>query len=322
MNDDTRNEDAAELNRNVVLFCATILSHFQDVLNEREKVICKLLVNGQSMLSVAKLLNISKERVRQIYWKSIRKIEAAYKEAAAEIEELREENESLKRRNYILENELLSAKSLENVDNLLAKEPTLCRNAGLLMNAPIHNLPLPARVINALSHAGVETFGDIPLFSTRDLETLRNCGRKAIVEIQNYLDKFSLRPGMTHKEIIAKLSTLSDEDIPTEDLQHGLSFMNGNDISSFIMTEKIPVEITLDDICAEIGSTRKSKKKWSRLVKSVLDENNLDSLEKLLALTPSEFKRMRGVGPTTLQHLRKAMSKFGIVWSDVPKSSV
>ena len=73
----------------------------------------------------------------QMFWKSIRKINSACNEAVTELEELRKENDVLKQRNYILENELLSSKSLRKLENVLGKEQSLCKNAIRLMNTPI-----------------------------------------------------------------------------------------------------------------------------------------------------------------------------------------
>ena len=310
---------STELNRNVVHFCATVFCFFQDVLNEREKVICRMLINGQTLLGVSRVMGISRELVRQIFWKSIRKINNAFKETVEEMEFHKKENETLKHRIYILENEMLSSKSLQKLENLVGKEQSLCRNALRLMNTPIPNLPLPVRVIHVLRNRNITTFGELPLLSINDIQGGRNSGKKTIFEIQRYLEKFSLRLGMSYDEVIKQLATLSDEDIPSEYLPSASSCISEDDISAFIMPDNSHVEITLDDVYSEIGSTRKSRKKWSRIVKNILEENNIDTLEKLLALTPSGFKRLNGVGPTTLQHTRKALSKLGIAWSDVPQ---
>lgn len=327
-------EEVGELNRNLISFCGHILVNYQDVLNDRELFVCQLLIKGQSLLSVSKTLGLSKELVRLIFLKAIRKIKAAYHETIKEMAMLKEQNEALKIRNQILENELLSEQSLKEAETVQSQQQALCRNARRLLNTPIDSLPLPPRVKNVLSSANITHFSDIPQFSIDNFYKMRNCGRKTIEELQAYLSKFSLEMGMTYDEIVARLATLSDEDIQIENVNSRTRLTFEKDFAAFIATAARPTnkenvqvippppqiekaeEITLNDICARIGLSKKGKRKWSRKVKQILLNNNIDTLDKLLSIKPDDFLNLEGVGKTTLYHTRKAIESFGIVWSD------
>lgn len=327
-------ENAGELTKNLISFCGHILVNYQDVLNDRELFVCQLVIKGQSMQSVSKTLGLSRDLVRQIFLKAIRKMKAACHETIKEIAMLKEQNEALKIRNQILENELLSEQNLKEAEILQSQQQALCRNARRLLNTPIDSLPLPPRVKNVLSSANITHFSDIPQFSVDDYYKMKNCGRKTIVDMQAYLSKFSLKLGMTFDEIVARLARLSDEDIQIEDINSRTRLTFEKDFAAFIATADRPTnkenvqvittlpqiekakEITLDDICARIGQSKKGKRKWSRKVKQILLNNNIDTLDKLLSLRPDDFLNIEGVGKTTLYHTRKAIESFGIVWSD------
>lgn len=319
LNGDVINVDTGELNRNVLRFCGSVLCYFQEVLDERERHICLNLIKGRTILSVADELYLTRERVRQIFVKSISKINDAYTEAIEEMETYKRKCEVLKHRNDILESELLSEEGRKHAQSVIAQEGSLCNKALNLLNAPVGQLPLNHRVKNALWNAGAMKFSEIPQLSNDRLMGLRQCGRKTVTDITKYLAKFSLRLGMTYEEIVKKLTTLSEEDIPIEDLQQGIPIMKEDEISSHLMSDNIPVDITLEDFYEEVGYNKRSKKKWRTKIRHILERYNINTLEELLLFTPSEFKELNGVGPSTLQHIKRGLSKCGITWPDVHK---
>lgn len=209
--------DAEGLNRNLQYFCGTVLLYYQYVLTERELSVCSFLIKGQSFQSVANPLGLTRERVRQIFQKAIFKIREAHQETINKIESLKEENETLRRRNLLLEEEYLSERGLENVESVLATEDKLCRGAKRLLNTPIDLLPLPSRVKNALNTAKVTRFSEIPLLSESKLLGIKKCGRKAINDLQTYLQKYSLHLNMTYEELVVRLAELRDNDISIEE---------------------------------------------------------------------------------------------------------
>lgn len=329
--------DTADLNRNVQYFCGSVLLYYQDILNDRELFVCKLLIKGHSLHGVSKTLGLPSERIRQIFHKAIRKVRDAFQETIKEVATLKDENEKLKHHNLILEKEILSAQSLENVKSIMGQECTLCKNAKQLLNTPVSKLPLPLRVKNVLESAKVSMFSEIPLLSKDVLLNIKKCGKKTINDLQVYLHRFSLEMDMAYEDIISRMAKLSDEDISSDNFKSYTRVYKEEDIDSFVDQESVATteetvqaqnveipqkadntnNITLDDICAEIGPSKKGKKKWGRKVKQILLNNNIDTLEKLLSLKPEEFMDFEGVGKTTLYYTRKAIESFGIIWSDV-----
>ena len=213
------NLDAEGLNRNLQYFCGTVLVYYHDILTEREFSVCSPLIKGQSIQSVAKPLGLTRERVRQIFHKAIHKIREAHQETINKIESIKEENEKLKRRNLLLEEEYLSESGLKYVESVLTTEDKLCRNAKRLLNTPIAQLPLPPRVKNALNSAKVSRFSEIPMLSESKLLGIKNCGRKAINDLQTYLQNYSLHLNMTYEVLVERMAKLRDKDISIE--EHG-----------------------------------------------------------------------------------------------------
>ena len=330
------NLDVADLNRNVLNFCGSVLVYYQDILNDSELVVCKLLIKGQSLQGVSNSLYISRERVRQIFNKAIKKIRDAHQDTLNEMAKLKDENEALKVRNHILEEKYLSEQSMEQIESVMSQEKKLCCNAKRLLNTPISNLPLSQRCKTVLDSAKVLKFSELPLLSETELLSAKRCGKKTIHDLQAYLHIFSLELNLTQEEVITRMAELNDEDISPDDFKDSTR-ITMEDFSSFSTKESESTDkgaaqikdshtamqsenanaLTLDDICAEIGTTKKNKKKWGRIVKRILLNNNIDTLEKLLSLKPSEFIDFEGVGKTTLYYTRKAIESFGFVWSDV-----
>ena len=208
------NSDITTRNRYLMQFCYGILSEFQDALTDREKGICNMLLVENTRRKASEEYRITEERVRQIYVKSIKKISEAHKAAMQELDELRKENEELKRRNYLLEKELKGASNLDNVLSLLEKEDTLCYNAKRLLAYPPEELPLSKRTTNILRVAKIEYFKDIPQLTLEEVLKFRNCGRKTITELRDFMAKYSLDFGMTYEDIVLCMSKFVDGDFP------------------------------------------------------------------------------------------------------------
>lgn len=331
------NIDTAVLNRILQYFCGSIFLYYQDVLTDREIFVCKLLIKGHSLQGVSKLLGLSAELVRTIYFKAIKKVRKAFQNSIDEMAKFKDENIKLQHRNLILENELLSEQSLASVKSILNQEESLCRNAQLLLTTSLSELPLPPRVKNVLNTINVTTFSEIPQLSQDLLLLVRNCGKKTINDLQVYLRKYNLELGLKYDDVIKRIAKLNDEDITAESNKVITSVSIEKELNALIAqssepakTEKVQAKIpqapklsetdknlTIDDICAKIGSTKKSRKRYGNAVKQILRDNKIDSLEKLLSLRPSDFMAFEGVGKTTLYHTRKAIESFGFVWSDV-----
>ncbi|MBR1520636.1 MAG: hypothetical protein IJ635_05300 [Bacteroidaceae bacterium] len=314
---DNTDVNITDLNSHILQFCSRILTQFQDVLDDREKDICKYLLEGRSRTWVCENYSISRERVRQIFYKSIKKISDAYEEVLQKIEEITKENEKLKHKNFVLENELISFQAKKSVDSLLGQEQSLCMNAVKLLNVPVRYLPMSARAINVLEAVNAQTFKEIPLLTPEQLYRINKCGNKTIYDIKNYLSKFDLELGMLYDDVVKKLAKLSNEDISSENFGAYRVKKSPIEIIQEVHTMGQLEQMTLSQFCAEMGHGKKARKKWGGQVKRILLANQIDTLEKFLAMKPSEFEALKGVGPTTVKYARIAFDRFGLVWTDV-----
>ena len=206
------NADTTTRNKYLMQFCYGILSEFKDALTDREKSICNTLLVENRRRRASDEYHITDERVRQIFIKSIKKISEAHKSAMQELEALRHENEELKRRNYLLEREMKKASNLDNVLSLQELEDSLCYNAKRLLAHPNAELPFSNRTTNILRAAKVEYFRDIPQLTLEEVQKFRNCGRKTITELREFMSKYSLDFGMTYEDIVICLSKFVDSD--------------------------------------------------------------------------------------------------------------
>lgn len=207
-------EDADITTRNKYLlqFCYGIFSKFEEVLNDREKDICKMLLVKNSRKKAAEEYRITEERVRQIYLKCIKKISHAYKSTPQKIDKLKQEIEELKRRNYILEKALADSSSLEKVQSLQGLEDRLCNNAKRLLGLRCEYLPFSKRTLNVLTTANIEFFREIPQLSIERVLKFRNCGKKTRTELREFLYKYSLEFGLTYNEVVSRLVKYYDDD--------------------------------------------------------------------------------------------------------------
>ena len=338
----------AELDFSVVsAFIRMVFSRYLEEANNEDRIVYEMLINGQSIQRVAFNRGLSDEKVKQIFFRMTQRINRAFiadldelvklriknNELKATIEKLQKDNDELRHRNYLLEIEYLSSQSVEVVDELLSKELSLCTNAKRLLKTPARFLPLSTRVINVLKEGNIVLFEEIPQLSTNELYMMKGCGKKTIYELEEYLSKFSLKLGMTYKELISQMADLTDENIspdnyegvrsvrkkvPDSNIDQLLSIYGQSDGNAIAQVE----QITLDDVIEGIGTSKKMKKKWAVKVKRILKENDIDSLEKLLSLTPSGFLSLEGVGRTTLYYTRRAIESFGIIWSDVTQKEI
>jgi hypothetical protein len=308
--------DIIETNKHVLELCSRILTQYQDVLNKREKDICKHLLEGRSRKWVADTFQMTSERVRQIFYKCIIKLSDAYREELNKTEKLVKENEKLKHRLFVLEQEMLSSKTRKDTETLSSKEQALCVNALKLLDVPVCFLPLSSRAINVLEAAEVQTFKDIPMLPVGLLYSIKRCGRKTIYDINNYLSKFNLKFGMTYDNILSSMAGLSNEDISLDNYGDYRAKKEPIVLCQIKPTKEPIDQLTLRQFCGEMGTGKKKKKKWGGIIERILLDNQIDTLEKFLAMKPCEFEALKGVGPAALKYAKMAFDHFGIEWSD------
>ena len=210
------NADVTIQNKYILQFCYGILSDFSDALSSKEKDICEKLLVENARGRASDKYNLSRERIRQIFVKSVNKISTAYHDSMKKLRELKNENEEIKRRNYLLEQEIKNSKNLENVDSLQKRTSKLCFNARRLLDQPISNLPLSVRTVNSLRYARLGSLKEVVQLDKNELIKIKNFGMKSYVEMKDYLSKFNLEFGLSYNEIITRMSFFTDTDITSE----------------------------------------------------------------------------------------------------------
>ena len=72
--------------------------------------------------------------------------------------------------------------------------------------------------------------------------------------------------------------------------------------------------VTLQDVYKALEK-RKHKSSRSKL-REICRNNDINSLDDFLKISPKEFVRYKGIGSTTAYQVREIIESFGIVWSD------
>lgn len=72
--------------------------------------------------------------------------------------------------------------------------------------------------------------------------------------------------------------------------------------------------VTLNDVLKELDNKKHKSSRFK--LRELCKDNNINSLDDFLKISPSAFERYKGIGPTTAYHVRKAIEGLGVVWSD------
>lgn len=157
---------------------ASLDDKYRDILVRR--------INGETLESIGAAYEISRERIRQIEAKVMRKLHnparvrllTMGRAAAADMENgLREDLERVARQRVIIE---------EDERRLKEEEAAMWRSK------PIEELEPTVRSYNCLKRAGIDTVGDLVEWDSASLKQLRNFGRKSFVEIEDKLHAIGL----------------------------------------------------------------------------------------------------------------------------------
>ena len=168
---------------------------------------------GEGRLKAAEKYDLTEERVRQLYISSIQRISKSFQKTMQELLDLRADNSDLRRKIFLLENEIKKTKTLEKVNSLAYEEKQLCNSAYVLLDTPIKDLQFSKRALNVLMANKVSVFREIPQLSLETLVHSPQCGRKTVTELKQFLSKFSLDFDMNYKDVVFRLMKYKDEDI-------------------------------------------------------------------------------------------------------------
>lgn len=163
-------------------------------LYEREKsIVLDVIDGGKTFAEIGKEWDLTRERVRQIYNKALRRLRIAFRvyvseqdKLHTELAQLRVENEELR-----LKNESL----LRAVAGAQIETPKEVYEAQQLkiLSTPISELNTSVRLQNCCRIAELTTIGDVlRVGGKRNFLRYRNFGRKSLMELQKILAEYGL----------------------------------------------------------------------------------------------------------------------------------
>ena len=173
-----------------------------EILGERERVILKRYLDGCVFESIGDDFGLTRERVRQIIEKSLRKLDSLepYGDIVSRCNELDAENRLMKATMKRQESELAELRykmnhqtdeekalgALSEQDRLVVEQ----------LNMKLVDMNLTVRALNCLKSVDMETFGDLVKCDKTTLLRCRNFGKKSLGELDDLLDAVSTSIGI------------------------------------------------------------------------------------------------------------------------------
>ena len=159
----------------------------------REKKIMQAFFNGDRISDIADHFELSRERVRQIVIKAIRKFNYAIKELA----DLKQENNSLKEEIKNVKMQLIMQEGEKEEEHSDDIPPSV-------FSIRLVNCNLPVRVLNVTKAADIDTIGDLVQYSKFDMVKFRNFGKKSLMQLDEFIHEMGLEWGMDKAKIYAR----------------------------------------------------------------------------------------------------------------------
>jgi len=183
----------SELKR-FVSICAVLLEAGYSLLSNKEHDILIGYIYGKSVSQIAQDYNISRERVLHIIDGAINKLSEikSYGTILRENDKLKEEAQNYKKL-YEIQN-----KTLEEYFNVARERSSKIKEAkSIISEAPIlleeiDKFIFSTRTKNVLKRVSIDTVADLIKYGQTNLNKLKNCGKKTIVELTSFLKDNSL----------------------------------------------------------------------------------------------------------------------------------
>lgn len=172
----------------------------------REKKIMQAFFNGDRISNIAEELELSRERVRQIVVRAIRKFNYAIKELA----DLKQENNSLKEEIKNVKMQLIMQEG-EEEEQSEDVPPSV-------FSIRLVNCNLPVRVLNVTKAADIDTIGDLVQYSKFEMVKFRNFGKKSLMQLDEFIHEMGLEWGMDKAKIYARGIQRMKDDTYIEEL--------------------------------------------------------------------------------------------------------
>ena len=162
-------------------------------LTERENKILQMRYEwGMSLEETGKEFGVTKERIRQIESKALRKLRHPNRIQAMRVTPFEEhkqvcaENAQLKKQVEILTYQLNEKNNTNSSSNeIIAKVSAESR--------PLEELDLSIRSYNCLKRAGINTLGDLCGKTYTEMTRVRNLGKRSLQEIESKMNEYGLR---------------------------------------------------------------------------------------------------------------------------------
>ena len=159
----------------------------------REKKIMQAFFNGDRISDIADNFELSRERVRQIVIKAIRK----FNYAIEELVDLKLENNSLKEEIKNVKMQFIMQEGKKEEEQSEDVPPSL-------FSIRLVNCNLPVRVLNVTKAADIDTIGDLVQYSKLDMIKFRNFGKKSLMQLDDFIHEMGLEWGMDKAKIYAR----------------------------------------------------------------------------------------------------------------------
>lgn len=172
----------------------------------REKKIMQAFFNGDRISNIAYEFGLSRERVRQIVIKAIRKFNYSIEELA----DLKQENNSLKEEIKNVKMQLIMQEGEEEEQS--EDVPPSAFSIRLV------NCNLPVRVLNVTKAADIDTIGDLVQYSKFEMVKFRNFGKKSLMQLDEFIHEMGLEWGMNKAKIYARGVQRMKDDTYIEEL--------------------------------------------------------------------------------------------------------
>ena len=172
----------------------------------REKKIMQAFFNGDRISNIAYEFGLSRERVRQIVIKAIRKFNYSIEELA----DLKQENNSLKEEIKNVKMQLIMQEG-EEEEQSEDVPPSV-------FSIRLVNCNLPVRVLNVTKAADIDTIGDLVQYSKFEMVKFRNFGKKSLMQLDEFIHEMGLEWGMDKAKIYARGIQRMKDDTYIEEL--------------------------------------------------------------------------------------------------------
>ena len=173
------------------------------VIYARERDVLIMMIEEKDFSVVAEKMGLTRERVRQIFVKAVRKssILTALRDKMDECDKVKTENSMLRATLSVYEKELDAYRmakverelmDAENSKSEFLMRDSLCK----LLCARVADQDFSVRALNCLFAADIKTIGDLARMEEASLLRMRNFGKRTLGELKKFLEDRGLSFGM------------------------------------------------------------------------------------------------------------------------------